>query len=80
MYCNCVIMGGIFPFCKQFIEHLVYYFICTVVQVSANKCTFYPLLSIQGGINTTCSRLLLGLRRTGSNKLNNLRKCITTTA
>ena len=47
--------------------------------VSANKCTFYPLLSIQGGINTTCSCLLLGLRRTGSNKLNNLRKCVTTT-
>ena len=50
MYCS-VIMGGIFPFASSLLN--IWCIISYVVQVSANRCTFYPLLSIQGGINTT---------------------------
>ena len=53
-----------------------------VVYVSANKGTFYPLLSIQCGINTTCHVCFQDWEELGPTyiyDLNNLRKFITTT-
>ena len=51
MYCS-VIMGGRFSFASSLLN--IWCIILYVVKISANKGCFYPLLSIQGGINTTC--------------------------
>ena len=45
-------MGDIISFVSSLLN--IWCIILYVVLVSADKGTFHPLLSIQGGINTTC--------------------------